>query len=311
MIERLLSANSSGSRKERFHLGTRVTMLLRSFFLIFSGVAPYVSTFVDVASDLYLVVTLIPNKIAIMLLVVMMACDVLSAGTMVHRLYQYQAELASTGSPGQPGPQQTGIGSTCLAIFSMPGLGGKVLRTLLYIVLVPLVSVSMHMVALVLAVVALAVVFQGKGMPQWNFCGLDPVKCAIYRSFLVGWLEAPCAIAFTTFAYLIPKKNIVGTFINSQIFFFSLATSMLHVLLVMWETKELLIGNGNSIRAALRKVSDLSAVLPGATGSAAPLKVVSGAGDSSAIASAQAVEDATALPGCGEAVGDVEAQHKG
>jgi hypothetical protein len=279
VINRLLSANESGSHTEHSNLGSRIALALRKFPLILSGVAPYVTTFVDVATDLYLVITILPNKVAFMLLAVMMACDVLSAGTMVLRMYQYQAELGRACSSGQMSPQLTGIGSTCLAIFSVPGLGGKVLRMLLFIVLVPLVSLSMHTIALVLVVVALAVVFRGKGMPQWNFCGLDPVKCAIYRSFLVGWLEAPCAIAFTTFAYLVPKKNIVGTFISNTVFFLSLAISMFHMLLEMWGAKELMIHNGNSIRAAFREISDLRAVMPGAagTGTATTTKGVGGA----------------------------------
>jgi hypothetical protein len=264
VIQKLLGDSGSARHKESSTIAARITLLLRGFFLVFSGVVPYVSTVTDLGTDLYLVIQVMPNKIAYMLLAVMLACDVLSSNTMVYRMFQYQAHLASSTEGGKVATQLSGIDSTCLSIFSIPGLAGKLVRIALFVILVPLVSVTMHTTALVLAAIAMLAVFKGRGMPQWNFCGLDPVKCAIYRSFVVGWLEAPCSIAFTTFAYLVPRKVVVGTYIDSTAFFLSLAMSMFHVLLEMWETKELMIHNGGSLREALREVSDVRAEQPGA-----------------------------------------------
>jgi hypothetical protein len=263
LLDRILGGdgNSKSTFCTTWNLSTRITMVFRSVFLVVSGVMPYMTTFIDVLTDVILVWQLMPHKVAYMLMAALLITDILSASIMVSRMYQYQTRLASRYIPGMAPPMKA-LDAKLLSIFSISGVKGTALRVAMYFVLVPVVSASMHVTALLLVVIVLVGVLYKRGMPKWNFCGLDPIKCAIFRSFVVGYIEAPCAIAFTTYAYLTPRKYEVGQYISANLFFFNLATSMFHVLFELWETKNLLVHNRGSILKALEEVSDLRAEMP-------------------------------------------------
>ncbi len=235
-------------------------------------VTPYATTAVDIVTDLIIVVKMMPERLGWGMLCAFMVSDFISAGTMVWQLYQYQREEAKVHANGQPQPPEDCISMLFLSLFNVPGIKGRLLRTLVALAIVPLISLTMHVTAVVLAVLAIVRTISGKGMPRWSFWGLDPAKCAIFRSFVVGYIEAPCAIAFTTYAYLVPHKHLVKTFISWQLFFFNLAISMVHVLLEVWETKELLVKHGLSPRKVLGEISQLRADHQSVSSGAAPGK---------------------------------------
>jgi hypothetical protein len=253
----------------------------------------FVGTAVDVATDVLLLMQLLPaSTFGWLLLGAMFMADVLASLAMyLHLLAAIRsrrtggaaAAIAGTTGSGMSfatsntsssglgftGSFNTGDSTAPWPSGALPMSSGKALLAaaarqatlvLLSLFLMPAISTSVHMLSLVMAVWLALVTFLWPVLPKhsWTLMGcLSIPKCCQLRSCIVSVIEAPPAIAFTTWAYLLPFKATSKVYINGNGFLISLLASMAHILMTLWEVRGHLV-KGGSWGAVWRALTDLS-----------------------------------------------------
>ncbi len=261
-----------------------------------SFLLPYASTVVDLCTDIVQIDQLWGYWAGYVLMVVLLVTDVIAAIVMVWRLFDYQKRVANNDTESGTGVTTHSIGRGARAgcgrqqdqgsdkqlgsaskegsalqryadkfeavmqkVCLLQGSQGACIRALLFLGLVPLVSATMHAAALLLAVLGVTALVKGRALPSaQSIWGLDPARCVIVRSFAVGFIEAPIAMAFTTWAYVERHKHKVGVFISPPWFFLGLMFSMWHVFLELWKLKDSLVEFNFKLPAVLAQISDVT-----------------------------------------------------
>jgi hypothetical protein len=180
----------------------------------------------------------------------MFAADVLSA-LMMH------AHVLKSVGPAAPGSTYAAVAATehesmakvtktsitpwsamLRGAYTCTARGGWLAVLVLTPLLTPLLSVTVHVQTFVTAAWLVWRSLCGTDPKQcsWAYMGcLDIERCSRLRSFIVAFVEGPATMFFATWAYLAPYKSIVRTYIGGTKFLFSVVTSMLHILIEVWD----------------------------------------------------------------------------
>lgn len=202
-----------------------------------------VSTLLDIATDIILITELWPHRVAFMLIVPMFVADVAGA-VLIYRAFTSSLQVRAAAGGNAKGGGEAGDASSPFWVQAaqhhehelLPGWAaslqqmyagarrkGPAATAGAAIVLVSCLSVTVHLLS--------AVLFLPWMLAGGTFGSLEIVKCAELRSLMVALVEAPASMVFSTWAYLEHRKYMVGKYVSSRAFLFSLATSMVHVLI--------------------------------------------------------------------------------
>jgi hypothetical protein len=228
------------------------------------------STVLDVASDAVLLTSLLPSLPGWLIMAAMLASEVLAA-VLIHRCvllahHKGTARATTAGSVDKASHScrhcmACGAGWTQLlhqmyaVIAACKGRLFYVLVMLaMSVALMPAMSLTVHVLTLTMALSMAATVFAGDLWParSWVFMDcLNIQRCAEVRSTAIALVEAPAVIGFNTWAYLAPFKSVAKVYISGRAFYFSLLTSMLHILLELWELQKAAV-QAKSLSAGFR-----------------------------------------------------------
>jgi hypothetical protein len=165
-----------------------------------------------------------------MMLVLVLVSDVISAGYMYW--YVRKHHTSRQHKPAEGGSRWS---RAVIAMCSLGGFGGTCIHLCLAPLVVPLLSLGMHVACLVFVVKGLLSYMRGTPRFKWQLLGcLDTYTCIMFRSLVMAVIESPAVIAFTTWAFVARRKAPVGTYINRWYYLLGLATSFLHLLLEAW-----------------------------------------------------------------------------
>jgi hypothetical protein len=198
-----------------------------------------VATTADVVTDILFLVELLPNKLAFILMVPMLLADVVGGAVILRAFAAPQPDGddgdddgdSAKGTASDETPQHAMLPNWSAALSRLlldsSRKAGRVGHALVSLLILPLLSLTIHLLS--------ATLFLPWRRAGGSFGTLDIGKCCSLRSLLVTFIEAPTSIAFITWAYLIPYKYVVGNYVSAATFFASLAASMVHLWLGVWD----------------------------------------------------------------------------
>lgn len=218
----------------------------------------FTSTVLDVATDALLIYELSPHFFGLVVLAGMFASDVLAARVFHRKLLGHvrSSHGHQKGQTVKPEDHQ-GWAKVLLVLYRHAlKLPGPVYWIISILVLLPVLSIAVHVQALLMALGTILHSIKGQPVKEytWTYLGcLDICRCIMVRSLLVSLIEAPVTITFTTLAYLLNNKGQVGKYITTYTFLFNVVSSMIHILLTAWDIMSSLVRT-RSLRATIREL---------------------------------------------------------
>jgi hypothetical protein len=216
-----------------------------------------VSTTADIITDILVILEFLPNRVAYLIIIPMFVADLASGWAFLRsfaappRDDDDDGEAAPEKQSAKP-PHYTMLPSWAAAmswLLASSGRLGRVPHALSSLLIVPTLSITIHLLS-----AALVLPWRQRGA---TFGAMDIMKCCELRSLLVSLLEAPASIALTTWAFLATRKSAVGKYVSSTTFFVSLASSMVHVWVGLWDFSGRVLACRGSLRQAWSSFFDL------------------------------------------------------
>jgi hypothetical protein len=218
-----------------------------------------VSTTADIITDILIILELLPNRVAYLIIIPMFVADLASGWAFLRSFAAPPrdeddddgGESALDKQSAKP-PHYAMLPSWAAALswlLASSGRLGRLPHALSSLLIMPTLSITIHLLS-----AALVLPWRQRGA---TFGPMDIMKCCELRSLLVSLLEAPASIALTTWAFLATRKVVVGKYVSSTTFFVSLASSMVHVWVGVWDFSGRLLACRGSLRQAWSSFFDL------------------------------------------------------
>lgn len=217
-----------------------------------------VATLADMVTDVLFLVELLPNQLAFILLVPMVLSDVVGGAAMLHAFAAPQpdddddndgAKHITEGTEAQHHAMLPVWSAALSRLQESSRKAGWLAHALVSLLVLPVLSLTIHLLS--------AMLFLPGRQAGGSFGTLDIIRCCSLRSLLVAFIEAPASIAFTTWAFLSPHKYVVGKYVSATTFFVSLATSMVHLWLGVWDYSGRVLAHRGSFGSATRSFFDV------------------------------------------------------
>lgn len=210
-----------------------------------------VTTTADIVTDILVILQILPNKVAYILIIPMFLADL--AGVLaIFRSFAVppsddddNIDGCTEGDTAAEAPHHAMLPSWAAALrwlLTVSGKAGRLPLALASLIILPLLSLTIHLLS--------ATLFLPWRQAGATFASLDIVKSCELRSLLVALIEAPASIVFTTWAFLAPHKYVVGKYFSSATFFVSLAASMAHMWVGLWDFSGRVLQHRGSFRQA-------------------------------------------------------------